>query len=763
MKKTLLFSALVMVLSMTACNKEAELANNDAKASETRTVCFTSVPMDTKTVFGTPDGTNYPVLWTAEDTKVAITHNYKSPVQADVTRSVDNKTASFSGEFETGAADNTFFAVSPVSAVYQVASASKRIDFEIPSGQTSTASSPDPGAMVLYSRSAGHTEIPANVSLTFHHFTAYFHFVFSNYASTLEAAGATVQSVSVTSEKNLAGRIYYYPETGEQSIYSEAKTITVATSSLDDVWVGVTPADLSNETIKLTVNTSKGTITKNVKFGASHNLTAGKIAKVPVNLSGIGLVAPVRYNLVTNKSQLNIGDKIIVVGANFSEAMSTTQKDNNRAATAISKSEGYILDPSDAVEVIELEDGFKPGEYAFKVPDGYLYAACGVGGGAGNYLRTAAPPIDPAYARHGSWKINIYDELDNAGTVDPKDEVTEYVAEVLAEANARGLMRYNPNNGSGLFSAYATTTTGSGFIHLYRLDAPADASDRFKSTMPDADSDNKISVGSAGDTYEVYVFGNTAWTASVTGGATLSASSGTGNTILTLTVPANESTTDTKAYTVTVSTSASVVPASYTFSLTQAKAPSGGGSGPKMGDTLWEEWWTGGTTDQLPSEYCASGKQTTVVYGGGSVTYSEYSPSSSATQLKNDALVYYKSKPSPLPDNKYEMNLLIRAKGGYLEATGIPCEGVKTATLTYRSNQAVSNHGVSSTTTGVSVSSLGSSTGKTLDNQKNLYTISCTVSIPQGVNSMTLRITDINSGTTNIRVDGIELVVSELW
>jgi len=183
---------------------------------------------------------------------------------------------------------------------------------------------------------------------------------------------------------------------------------------------------------------------------------------------------------------------------------------------------------------------------------------------------------------------------------------------------------------------------------------------------------------------------------------------------------------------------------------------------PAVNDVLWEEWWKGAAADQLPSEYAASESKSTIVFDGGAVAYSEYTPSSSATQLKDDALVYYKTKPTPCDEN-YVYNLIIRAKGGYLKASGIPCNGVKTATLTYRSNQAVSNHSVTTTTKNVAVSELSSSTGRSLDDQKNLYTITCTVSIGEDVDELDLLISDINTGTTNIRVDGIELKVTEVW
>lgn len=751
MKKTLLFIASVAAVSLIACNKEEKAVQEPAG----QTVVFNMLSQDTKAIFTTPEGTHYPVLWTENDTQAAVTLNYNSTAtNADITRSADNKTASFTGTFSSEEAENTFVAVVPVAAVKSINNGEKKLNLEIPTGQTSTATSPDEKAMVLYAREVVNG-LPGSVDMTFHHFTGYLHLVFTNYASTLSAAGATVQAVSITSDKEIVGRMFFFPETGATSANAMSKTVAVTTNTLEHVWVALAPVDLSNETLTITVSTDKGTMTKDIKFGDGRNLTSGKIAKINVNMAGKTIKAPVRYNLVTAANQLHVGDKVLIVGANYNVAMSTTQNSNNRASTSVTKGEGYILDPSDAVEVVELEDGAKPGEYALRATGsanpGYLYAP-----GGGNYLRTAASIVSGSEAL-GSFEISILNGQAN-GKNEPSTGTTDNVARVYSSATGNGLIRYNT---SGLFSAYALSTT-TAFIHLYRLDEDPDNSPRFKAKMPDADGENNVSVGSSGGTLDVYVFGNTAWTASATGGATLDETSGTGNTILTLTVPANASTTDTKVYTVTVSTSAGVSPSSYTFNLTQAKASSGEGA--KVNDILWEEWWEGAVKDQLPSDYCGSADKTTVVYNGGSVVYTQ---SGSGTKMYTDGLVYYKNgtAAADITIDKYRNNLLIYKNNGYLNVSGIPSPGVKTATLTYRSNSAVSKHSVTSSTTGVVVGSLSSTSTDKLNDpgaSAKTVTITCTISIPKGTDSIVLKITDKDS-SSNIRVTGFELVVTEVW
>ena len=68
--------------------------------------------------------------------------------------------------------------------------------------------------------------------------------------------------------------------------------------------------------------------------------------------------------------------------------------------------------------------------------------------------------------------------------------------------------------------------------------------------------------------------------------------------------------------------------------------------------------------------------------------------------------------------------MLVAKSGGYLDASGIPCKGVKTATLTYRSNTQLASHQVTSSTTGVTIGELSATSVPKLDlDSKNTYTV----------------------------------------
>ena len=190
-----------------------------------------------------------------------------------------------------------------------------------------------------------------------------------------------------------------------------------------------------------------------------------------------------------------------------------------------------------------------------------------------------------------------------------------------------------------------------------------------------------------------------------------------------------------------------------------ADGGSAGAPAVKVGDMLWEEWWQGGAADQKASEYCASADKTTASFGDAAITYTE----TGSTLLKADGLVYYNTAATAATDPQKQMNLLVAKNNGTLKAAGIPCKGVKTATLTYRSNSKLEgNHKVSTSTTGVTIGDLSATSVPKLDLEtKNTYTITCPITVEAGVETLDLTITNIST-SANIRVDGFELKVTEV-
>ncbi len=150
------------------------------------------------------------------------------------------------------------------------------------------------------------------------------------------------------------------------------------------------------------------------------------------------------YILVTDVSNLAVGDKIIIAAAGYDFAISTNQKTNNREHVAITKNaeKNSVLFNSDStVQVLTLAAGTKDGTFAFYTGSGYLYAASS----SDNNMKTQTTLND-----NGSWTIAI---------------ASDGVATVLAQGtNTRNYMRYN--SGNSLFSCYASDSQKA--ISIYK-------------------------------------------------------------------------------------------------------------------------------------------------------------------------------------------------------------------------------------------------------------------------------------------------------
>lgn len=136
------------------------------------------------------------------------------------------------------------------------------------------------------------------------------------------------------------------------------------------------------------------------------------------------------YELVTDVANLSVGDTIIIVNTEAKVALGTSQAKNNRPKSSemiIENDRTRVL--SDTQE-ITLQSGLIDGTLAFKVVDGYLFAA---GSGKNNYLRT-----EKDISNNSSWIISISSVGD---------------AEIIAQgSNTNNMLQYNKSN--SIFSAY---------------------------------------------------------------------------------------------------------------------------------------------------------------------------------------------------------------------------------------------------------------------------------------------------------------------
>ena len=165
------------------------------------------------------------------------------------------------------------------------------------------------------------------------------------------------------------------------------------------------------------------------------------------------------WTLVTDASELDAGDKVVIVAKDYNYAMSTTQNSNNRGQAAVSKS-GNSLTFTSSVQEFTLEEGAIDGSFAFYAGDaGYICAASS----SSNYLRTKTTKDANA-----SWKI----EISNGNTT------------ITAQGSyTRKVMQYNQS--SSLFACYSSASQKA--ICIYK----------FVASTTSCEHTNKVAIGEA--------------------------------------------------------------------------------------------------------------------------------------------------------------------------------------------------------------------------------------------------------------------------
>ena len=250
---------------------------------------------------------------------------------------------------------------------------------------------------------------------------------------TLPADAGEVSSVSLTATKDIAGRYFYSYADKSLKANSTSKTITLQTSKTADIFFGCAPVDLSGELLEITVTASNGTYEKTIDFSS-----AAKPLKFDVGVVSAFAVSGFEkkntdevYTIVTDASQLKIGDKVIIAAQSANYAISTTQNSNNRGQASITKKDGTIVNPGDDVQLFTLENGATTGTYALNTGSGYIYAASS----SSNNLKTQ-DEIDV----NASWNLTF---------------TTTGVATITATGtNTRNTIKYNTK--SSVFSCYSS-------------------------------------------------------------------------------------------------------------------------------------------------------------------------------------------------------------------------------------------------------------------------------------------------------------------
>ncbi len=272
------------------------------------------------------------------------------------------------------------------------------------------------------------------------------------YCEGADADGYVLQEF-VLQAGTVSGTYAFYDAAAEGYIYSASSTAnqlkTDDTLSANASWK-ITFEEVTDIGTVATLE-SQGAATRNwMRYNTNSGGLFASYAPTQEGMKDTRIYRKV-YSLVTDLSQLQIGDDIVIAAAEADFAMSTTQNNNNRGQGDVTKNK-YALTFTSTAAIAEftLREGTTSGTYSFydKASGKYIYAASS----GNNYLRSEA-----TLSANSSWTISV---------------TSEGVATVLAQGtNTNNDLRYNA--GSDIFSCYATTSTMQK-IAIYRRTASAE-------------------------------------------------------------------------------------------------------------------------------------------------------------------------------------------------------------------------------------------------------------------------------------------------
>ena len=434
----MLFAAAAMAFA--SCSNDGI---NDVNTLPGVEVTINATTTEARSVFGELDGTTYPTLWEGtEEWNTIVNSQTKKANNNEITFS-DDKTSAVAKPNYTSIDEAENYTLRAISPYSQNNGYNNGFIIDIPAAQTPTATSCDAAAQVLVAESEPQTE-PTNFNIAFKHATAYAFFSFTN----LNLDGATINNVTVESEVPFVGKFNYDYANESVTDNNATSLITLATNTAENLWLACAPVNVSGKKLTFTINTTNGPLKKEVTMPAGKGeFKSGVVATFTVNMSDIEFEKSVKYELVTDASELAVGDEIIIAdNGTANQAISTNQGTNNRTAIAITKEVNYIVDPSNEVQIITLTNGTVSGTFGFKVGDQYLYAASN----SSNHMKSK-----DALDANGSWKVTIAE--DGTATI------------VAQGTNSRNTMRFNPNGNSPIFSCYASTSTIGTLVAIYKL------------------------------------------------------------------------------------------------------------------------------------------------------------------------------------------------------------------------------------------------------------------------------------------------------
>lgn len=260
--------------------------------------------------------------------------------------------------------------------------------------------------------------------------------------------GETVIVIITQAQKNAivisASQIAAAPE-GETIPFVVKANVKVDASS-DAAWLTVTPSSkgLVEKPFSLTAEAND----TGAERRATVTFSCGDISQSVIVTQAVKTITPIvsgsgTFVLVTDASDLQDGDRIIIVSEDSKYALGQQSNTNYRDAEKVTVSDNTITEPDEAIAIITLEAASNV--WRLSVEGGYLSATSG----DKNYLKTVSQPDS-----HGSWSISISGGL----------------ATIKAESGSKNQICFNSASNAIRFSCYGSVSGQVKMVSIYRED-----------------------------------------------------------------------------------------------------------------------------------------------------------------------------------------------------------------------------------------------------------------------------------------------------
>lgn len=439
------------------------------------TLSINAGSLETKTVFGTNEGSGYPITWAESGEAIELVEvltpasgekSYKDYPSSRYTLSNENANAIFSADVEALSTEGTYdyYALYPQSA-YKSAS-TKYLDLYaiIPDTQTPPSNaSPDAAATLLYASSTGHTAQPTtSLDMSFSHITAYGKMTIKDASKAFADPSETISSVSISVP---AGGIYYYwNDDSIEGVPATAKdAVTIKTDNLDTsgdfvAWFTCAPYSLAiGDELTVSVTTDANTYSRTISMTKAMTFESGKVSKFTVDMSS-----------ASSASDLS-GDYLIV------------SRDGTKPWYVMtSEISTYYVASNSSVTATDIDITDASTNFSDYLYGPYVWTLAKVSGGYS---------LKNAYTKkYVSWASgNSATAVDDAATLVVSDE-GDGVFSVLYAGNESRKLQFN--GGSPRFAFYTTTQKDLCFIPVKSYSTPK--------PVINVTSDNPLTVGSTG-------------------------------------------------------------------------------------------------------------------------------------------------------------------------------------------------------------------------------------------------------------------------